>query len=230
VSAAQPTTETRGAVSTSWIGYVAPIAVFLIMTAGLEAYFPKYYVWLYILKVVLVSATLVAFRTTWRDIRFEPRVLVPAVLVGAVVFVEWILVDKITPRLAILGGRAAFDPFATLHESALRGLFLAFRFFGLVLMVPVMEELFWRSFLLRYFTNENWAALPIGEFSRTAFAMVAVAFGLAHPEWLAAIFCAVAYGLLLRQTRSLLACVVAHATTNLALGIYVLLTRQWHFW
>ena len=51
-----------------------------------------------------------------------------------------------------------------------------------------------------------------------------------HPEWLAAIICAVAYGLLLKQTKSLFACIVAHATTNLALGIYILLFQKWHYW
>ena len=53
---------------------------------------------------------------------------------------------------------------------------------------------------------------------------------LSHPEWLAAALCAVAYGLLLRQTRSLFACVVAHGVTNFALGLYVIAAHQWQLW
>jgi CAAX prenyl protease-like protein len=205
------------------------MAVFLALTA-LEGYAPKQYVWLYMAKVVLVTATLIACRAAWKDIRFEGRVLLPALLVGLAVFAEWILVDPFTPRFAFMGRRAEFNPFAAIGDPGLRGLFLAFRFFGLAVMVPVMEELFWRSFLLRYITKPDWESLPVGAFSWTAFAVVAAGFGLAHPEWVAAILCAVAYGLLLRQTRSLFACVVAHSVTNLALGIYVLTTQQWRFW
>lgn len=205
------------------------MAVFMAMTA-LEPKFPAYYVWLYIAKVCVVTGVLVAFRAVWQDIRFEARVLLPAVLVGLAVFVEWILLDRVTPPLPFLSHRTAFDPFTAIANSGLRGLFLAFRFFGLVLLVPVMEELFWRSFLLRYLTKEDFTSLPIGTFSASAFGIVAVAFGAAHPEWLAAIVCAIAYGLLLRQTRSLFACIIAHAVTNLALGVYVLAAHQWHFW
>ncbi len=222
-------TESEHAASTSWLGYVAPMAVFMALTT-LEGSAPKWYVWLYIAKVCVVTGTLIAFRSVWKDIRFEPRVLVPAALVGVAVFLEWILLDPITPPLRFLGSRVGFNPFTAIPNPGLRGLFLGFRFFGLALMVPVMEELFWRSFLLRYLTNEKFTTVPIGTFSGMAFAIVAVAFGLAHPEWLAAIVCAIAYGLLLRQTRSLFACMIAHATTNLALGLYVILIHQWHYW
>lgn len=205
------------------------MAVFMAMTA-LEPKFPAHYVWLYIAKVCVVTGVLVAFRAVWQDIRFEARVLLPAVLIGLAVFVEWVLLDKITPPLPFLGRRTGFNPFTAIAEPGPRGLFLAFRFFGLVLLVPVMEELFWRSFLLRYLTKEDFTPLPMGTFSASAFGIVAVAFGAAHPEWLAAIVCAIAYGLLLRQTRSLFACIVAHAVTNLALGVYVLAAHQWHYW
>jgi CAAX prenyl protease-like protein len=234
LSATRPaSTETSAARSAPyplWLAYVAPMAVFMGMTALLEPRFPAHYVWLYIAKVCIVTGALVAFRAAWQDIRFEAHVLLLAALVGLAVFAEWVLLDTVTPPLAFLGQRAAFNPFTAIAEPGLRGLFLVFRFFGLVLMVPVMEELFWRSFLLRYLTKEDFTSLPIGTFSASAFGIVAVAFGAAHPEWLAALVCAAAYGLLLRQTRSLFACIVAHAVTNLALGLYVLITHQWHFW
>jgi CAAX prenyl protease-like protein len=229
LTATPPTTETERAASAHWLGYVAPMGVFVVMTAG-ESYAAKGYVWLYIAKVCLVTGLLIAFRAVWKDIRWEARVLVPALVVGLAVFVEWVLLTPITPSLKFLGTRIGFNPFTAIGEPGLRNLFLAFRLFGLVLTVPVMEELFWRSFLLRYLTDEKFDSVPMGTFSATAFTIVAAAFGFAHPEWLAAILCAIAYALLLRQTRSLFACVVAHSTTNLALGIYILLAHQWHYW
>ena len=101
---------------------------------------------------------------------------------------------------------------------------------GLTLMVPLMEELFWRSFLIRIITKPEWQEMNPWDFSWMAFGAVAGLFALAHPEWLAAVICAVLYGLLLRQTKSLFACFVAHAVTNGLLGIYVLSGGHWALW
>jgi len=214
----------------TWPGYVVPMFLFMALTSA-ENSLPHVAIGLYVVKTVVVTVALLAFRAPWRDIRPEARVLPMAILVGLVVFVEWIVVDPLTPHLGWLGGkRSALNPFADFSDPTMRVLFLAVRFYGLVLMVPVMEELFWRSFLLRWLTHPDFQGLPIGDFSWSAFAIVAACFGLAHPEWLAAIVCACAYGLLLRQTRSLFACIVAHGVTNLALGIYVLTTHTWQYW
>lgn len=210
----------------SWVCYVVPMLLFTGLSM-LEGGNKNNYVWIYILKVAVVSLSLIVFRKTLRDYRFEWRVLLPAVLVGLFVFAEWIWIDPHTPHLA-MGKRVAFDPLALSEPQ--RALFLIFRLFGLAVMVPIMEELFWRSFLIRYITTEKFQSIPPYAFSWGAFAAVAAAFALAHPEWLAALICAVAYGLLLRQTRSLFACLIAHATTNFVLGLYVLTTHNWLYW
>lgn len=212
-----------------WLAYVTPMAAFMLLSAA-ESSVPKaYYVWLYFAKVVVVTAALLWFREPWKDIRPRTNLLVPAVLVGLLVFIEWVLIDKWIPY-PHLGSRTGLNPFTAIEVPALRILFLAVRFYGLAVMVPVMEEIFWRSFLLRYFSAPEFTNLPVGEFSWGSFWIVAVAFGLAHPEWLVAVICACAYALLLRQTKSLFACIVAHSTTNLALGVYVLLSQDWVYW
>lgn len=212
-----------------WLAYTAPIAAFIVLTS-VEGYVPQAgYVWFYLIKAIAVTATLVVFRAPWKDIRPTARVLVPAILVGLVVFAEWILLDQWIPY-PHLGSRVGFNPFDAIESPALRVLFLTVRFYSLVLMVPVMEELFWRSFLLRYFTDSDFARLPVGSFSWGAFAIVSGLFALAHAEWLVAFICACIYALLLRQTKSIFACILAHSTTNLALGIYVILARDWIYW
>ena len=128
------------------------------------------------------------------------------------------------------GSRAAFDPFASIEDSVQRAAFLALRFSGLVLVVPVMEELFLRSFVIRFVTNPDFWQVRIGDYSQTAFWAVAGLSALAHPEWLIAIIASVAYTLLLRRTRSLFASVAAHAVTNFALGMYVLKTGAYQYW
>ena len=215
----------------AWIGYVVPMALFLVMTT-LEGMWPGRYLWLYIAKVVVVSASLVLFRDTWKDYRLDWRVLAPAILVGLFVFAEWIPVDRLTPYHFTGGKRTALDPFSSIHDPELRYVFLAFRFFGLALMAPFMEELFWRSFLLRFVSEPDgdFRSLPMGKFTRGAFAIVAVAFAIAHPEWLSALICAIAYGLLLWRTKNLFAPFIAHAVTNLVLGIYILHAHAWQYW
>ncbi|HEX9997290.1 MAG TPA: CAAX prenyl protease-related protein [Abditibacterium sp.] len=212
-----------------WLPYVAPIVLFLALSDIEGRIARQFYPSFYAFKVVLVSLALWHFRAIWREIRWDKRVIMPAVGVGILVFAAWIGIDKAIPY-PHLGARTGFNPFAAIENPTAQFLFLAVRFFGLVLMVPLMEELFWRSFLLRYLTQPDFEKLPIGAFSWTSFALVAGAFGLGHSEWLPAIMAAIAYGLLLRATKSLLACIIAHSVTNLCLGIYVLSTGDWKYW
>jgi CAAX prenyl protease-like protein len=217
---------------THWAAYVVPMVAFLLVTQ-LEPHAGAKYPLVYIAKMVVVTICVLLFRAPLRDFRPEGRVLLPAILVGAAVFAEWIWLGPLThyPHLPLGSSRAEYNPFVAIANPALRVGFLAARFYGLVLLVPIVEEVFWRSFLLRYITDPDrfWRQKP-WDYSWTAFAVVAVGFGLSHPEWLEAMICAAAYGLLLRQTRSLFACVVAHSVTNLMLGVYVVTQHEWKFW
>ncbi|HEV2765432.1 MAG TPA: CAAX prenyl protease-related protein, partial [Pyrinomonadaceae bacterium] len=168
------------------------MAVFLVFTLAESAAGGRAYVLLYVLKVCAVTAALYACRSTSKDVKISARVLAPAVGVGLLVFAQWVLLDKYVNYYR-LGSRAAFNPFEAVADPALRLLFMVARFYGLVLVVPLMEELFWRSFLLRYFTSHKFEKVPLGAFSWPAFAVVAVGFALSHPEWLPALFTACAY-------------------------------------
>ncbi|HEU5117930.1 MAG TPA: CPBP family glutamic-type intramembrane protease, partial [Isosphaeraceae bacterium] len=54
-------------------------------------------------------------------------------------------------------------------------------------------------------------------------------FALAHPEWLPALLTGLLWAGLLWWSRSVLACVLSHATANLGLGLYVLATGEWSY-
>jgi CAAX prenyl protease-like protein len=208
--------------------YWIPMIVFGALTLG-ESYLPaEWFPAAYLAKAVIVTTTLLVFRTPLREITFDARLLLPSIAIGLAVFVVWVGVDKVIdyPRF---GTRTGFNP-EQLHGSAWWPAFLAIRLYGLVLMVPVMEEIFWRSFLLRYFTQPDFTAIPVGTFSATALWVMVAASALAHPEWVVAIVASLAYALWLRSSRSLFGAIVAHATTNAALGSYVLATREWHYW
>jgi CAAX prenyl protease-like protein len=211
------------------LAYSTPMAIFLALTF-LEGQLPQaWYPFLYCTKVCLVTLSLAVFRRTLSDIRPTWRVVVPAALIGLGVCVAWVGIDRAVPY-PHLGTRVGFNPFEAIPDTRAAMAFVAVRLFGLALLVPVMEELFWRAFLLRYLTTTDFLSVPFEAFSWSAFWMVAGAFSLAHPEWLPAAVTACVYGLLLRRTRSVFAAVVAHAVTNAALGVYILVTHSWVYW
>ena len=211
--------------------YVVPMAAFLGLSA-VEGMFPGplWYPWLYALKIAIVSGLVWACRSTWRDLAPRPSggALALAIALGLAVAAVWVGLDGLYPIPKFLGTRAAFDPNELPKVG--RWAFLAVRFAGLVLLVPLMEELFWRSFLMRWVIDPEFTKVPIGRVTPPALAATSVLFALAHPEWLPALLTGLAWAWLVARTKNLSACVVSHATANLALGVYVVLTGDWKYW
>jgi uncharacterized protein len=111
---------------------------------------------------------------------------------------------------------------------------LTMRFVRLLVIVPIAEEVFWRGFLMRYVQADggDFQRVPFGRHSSAAFAITTLGFMLVHSpaDWLGALgFGSLMYWLAVR-TKSLAACILMHAITNLLLGAYVLATKQWGFW
>lgn len=221
-----------------WLPYVLPMAVFLAMTS-LEAYLPKVeqgtdpklYALAYGIKVIVVTLAMIACRTAWSDLLPRPSALSLAisVLAGLTVAALWVKIPS--PPIPFLTGDAArvgFDP-GTLAPP-LRYVFLAFRFFGLVIMVPIFEELFWRSFLMRWVIDQDFKKLAVGTVTPLAALITSGLFALAHPEWLPALITGLIWAGLLWKTRSISACVISHMVANLGLGIYVMATESWVYW
>ncbi|UFS69098.1 CAAX prenyl protease-related protein [Geomonas sp. RF6] len=186
--------------------------------------------YLYPLKAFSVAALLYLYRNHYPELRLrdllDRRVSLASCIVGVVTFILWIYLDW---TVSVVGGPAGFDP-ALLPEGAIRFAMTAVRVAGAVLVVPVMEELFWRSFLLRYIVDPDFESVPIGRFTWTSFAVSSLLFGLEHHLFVAGVTAGIIYNVLLYKTRSLAQCVLAHAVTNLALAGYVLLTHNWWLW
>ena len=223
-----------------WLPYVAPMAVFVGLTSC-ENLFPRtavgaptiaFYPWIYAIKLGLVVMTIWLSRSTWRDLRPWPTPAAAALAgaIGLAVALVWVGADGYYPTWGTVGARAAYDPMTLTPAS--RAAFLAVRFFGLVLVVPLFEELFWRSFAVRWLIDpDRFEAVPIGRVTLAAAAITAGLFALEHPaEWLPALGTGFAWAWLLRWSRSVSACFLSHAVANLALGIYVILTGDWKFW
>ena len=196
---------------------------------ALESYVPAaQFPAAYALKAVVVTACVLLFRAPLSEIRVNAGVVAPSVLIGLIVFVLWVGIDRIVPYQH-LGSRTAFDP-TPLRGSPVWIAFLAVRFYGLVLMVPVIEEILWRSFFLRWVRQSDFRRLAVGTFSATGLWLMVAGSALSHPEWLVAAIASLVYAVWLRRTGNLFASIVAHATTNAALGVYVLATGSWQYW
>lgn len=210
------------------IAYCAPAVVFAIGTA-LEGYAgADLYPGAYALKAAAVAAALYVCRGIFTDLTWNARMLLPAVGVGLAVFALWVGVERWVPY-PHLGERIGYNPYEMMSPGAAAG-FIAVRLAGLVVLVPVFEELLWRSFVIRYVTSADFHAIPHGTFSTAALLIVCGAAAIAHTEWLSGLLANVVYCLLLHRTRSVLACVIAHAVTNAVLGAYVLTTGNWQLW
>jgi CAAX prenyl protease-like protein len=204
----------------------------------------EHYPAIYAAKIAATIAALVLFWPAYvTGAGFALRVAPLAIVVGLVGGVLWIALAHVplTPVFAPLGladwfdtsDRPAFNPFEQLAgNSAWTYGFLAIRFIGLVLVVPLMEELFLRAFLMRFVMHANWPRIPFGEVNGLAVAVGTLLPMLTHPpsEMLAvAVWFSLVTWLMVR-TKNFWDCVVAHAVTNLMLGIYVVAFKQWWLW
>jgi len=234
-----------------WLTFLVPLAVYMLagslepkpQPASGAGWLPipyHYYPVVYTLKLALTLGAVLWVLPGYRGFSF--RVSPLAVLVGVVGIVVWVglcalrleqrwLVPLGLGRFVDLGTRSGYNPFAGLNpeDAHWARIILAVRFFGLVLVVPVIEEFFLRGFLMRFFVRGDWWDVPIGTVNWAAL-LVGLAYPvLSHP---AEAFAAAAWfslvTLLMIKTRNLWDCVVAHAVTNLLLGLYVVRWEQWH--
>ncbi|MBA2622156.1 MAG: CAAX prenyl protease-related protein [Chthoniobacterales bacterium] len=217
------------------LAYTLPMAVFLgglALVTLLKAIGGSFWLtspeyWVFPLQTFASAAVLFWF---WRDYEFQGLKKILFVLVVAVfVFALWIAPQMwlgFSPRTE------GFNPDSFSAQPTAYWTTVCLRFLRLVVIVPLVEEIFWRGFLLRYFIHEKFEEVPFGAFSWLSFAVVTVGFTFAHTraDWVAAAVTGALYNLVAYRTRSLTSCVLAHAVTNLLLGLWIMQSRQWGFW
>jgi hypothetical protein len=215
--------EATAARTRPWAPYVVPFLIFAALTyllplCGLTAGAA------YGTKVLITAVALIGY---WRRVRAEFHVahVGLSLVSGTAVYALWVLLEGHYPQI----GASAFNPHLEAGGPWVGGL-LAFRLAGAVLVVPIMEELFWRSFALRMLVDPDFRHVPLGHFSWFSFLVVAVAFGFEHHRWLPGILAGMIYAGVLYRTRNLFVPTLSHATTNLLLGVHVMLTGQWFYW
>ena len=184
--------------------------------------------WLYPLQAGVAAAAVAYFWRRYDELRGRAPavpVIVASLAVGLGVFAAWVSIDA---GWATFGEAAVSAP--RRPDGTLDWALAAPRLFGAVLVVPVVEELFWRSFVMRWLDRTDFPRQDPRHVGWRAFALTALVYGFAHSFWVAGIVAGLAYGWLYARTANLWAPVIAHATANAAVGAWMVHKDAWQFW
>jgi uncharacterized protein len=185
--------------------------------------------------VGLAAMTLVLWLVARPALDFRVRRWAPTLLVGAGIFVIWIGPDLLFPdyRHSILFENSVLGTArSSLSEGARRDpVVLAMRVIRSVVIVPIVEELFWRGWVMRWLIDADFRRVPLGAYTATSFWTVALLFAAEHgPYWDVGLAAGVIFNLWMVRTKSLGDLILAHAVSNACLGAYVIAAGKWEYW
>jgi CAAX prenyl protease-like protein len=218
----------------------APFVIFLLLTAAQGKWGPASDYWLYFAKTVAGLALLIAVRPLVTEMRWAFSW--EAVVAGVAVFGVWVGISSgwahqstLWIKLGLTSAPKFLTPAWNPNDqfgpgSALAWFFIIVRIAGSTLVVPPLEEVFYRSFLYRYLARHEFLDVPLNRFFPFPFFATALIFGIAHNEWLAGILCGATYQWLVIRKGRLGDAMTAHAITNFLLGIWVVWRGAWNFW
>jgi CAAX prenyl protease-like protein len=183
--------------------------------------------------VALVTAALLFWS---RDLlSLKPSHWFGSIFIGIAVFVIWIGPDLLWPSYRShwllqnqITGRVATSISVSQQNATA---FIVWRVLGSAVLVPVMEELFWRAWLMRFLISREFLKVPLGTYRAQAFWITAVLFASEHgPYWDVGLAAGVIYNWWIVRTRNIADCILAHAITNGCLAAYVVLAGKWQYW
>jgi exosortase E/protease (VPEID-CTERM system) len=212
------------------VGSSNPTAAYLVplltlIGAGLvTALFTAEFDWLYPLRIALPLIPLWVFRDYYRELRWSWSWT--PVGIGVAVFVMWIALEPARDPADVSRIPDALSGVST----AVAGVWLVSRVLGSSIVVPVVEELAFRGYLVRRLISADFSQVSPKQFTALSFIVSSVAFGALHQRWLAGILAGMAYAFAQYRRGEITDAIVAHAVTNTLLAVYVLAFGQWGFW
>jgi uncharacterized protein len=242
--------ELRSSPGAAWAGPLLVLSAFLGLNSLVKSkdesaawYLSQPEQWVYPIQTLVTLACIVFW---WRNYTFRPltmKHIALAVAVGVIgialwLLPSWLVVNGHAGELKALGfisrHEPGFDPTMWQDRPGVYWSVIVLRFLRMTVVVAIAEELFWRGFLWRLLSEpyRDFHQGAFGQWRWQALAAVVPMFALAHfgPDLMvAAIWCLLVSWLYVR-TRSVGACIVAHAVSNFLLGIYIMVTQQWGLW
>lgn len=177
---------------------------------------------------------LVLWLASRRILDFRVERGMASVLVGVAVFLIWVGPDLLIPghRGHWLLQNSLTGPVGSSFPEDARGNSLAilFRAMRAIIIVPIVEELFWRGWLMRWLIDQDFTRVRLGAVTPFAFIATAILFASEHgPYWDVGLAAGIAYNWWMMRTRSLGDLILAHAVTNACLVAFVLATGRWEY-
>lgn len=215
-----------------------PFAIFIALTFLQDRFGEAGRYWIYFGKILAGAAILIV---VWRHIEeLEWRLSWEAVVVGVAVFAIWVGLDGRYPPTQALFEKLGLAKPATGTpwnpneafgvSSGLAVFFIVVRIVGSSLVVPPLEEVFFRSFVYRFIASKDFLSVPLDRFLPVPFLVTSLLFAFEHQEWLPGFLCGFAYqGLVIWKGR-LGDAITAHGITNFLLALWVVWRGAWHFW
>jgi hypothetical protein len=229
---------------------VAPFVFFLALTFCQGQFGAASAYWFYLAKTLIAVWLIWEMRPLVSEMRWA--VSWEAVVVGVGVFVIWVGLDpfyphsgeilhnNIYPFLKKIGlgflcsdskSEQLWNPNNQFGEGTILAcLMIVTRTLGSTLVVPPLEEVFYRSFLYRYLAKPDFLSIPLNRFLPVPFLVTVVIFGFEHDQWLAGILCGMAYQWLVLRKNRLGDAMTAHAITNFLLSLWVVWRGAWQVW
>jgi CAAX prenyl protease-like protein len=211
--------------------YIVPFSIYIF--AGDIARFvftgyEQYHVYIgYTLRTFIVGIILLGSRHRFPELSKKYLSFdVLTIFIGMLIFILWVGLEGFYPQF--FSASAHYD--TTTFGGTLIMVLILVRFIGSVLVAPVIEELFMRSFLMRYIISPKWEDVSIGSYTFESFAIVALVFGFSHYRWLPGLLTAILLNLLLYRKSNIVSCIVAHGIANLLLLLYVVATGSWFYY
>lgn len=215
------------------IPYIAPFIAFFALLLSSDYLGGLLGQWEFPFRVVCLSLVLWVFSRDVIDLRV--RYWAMTFLVGVGVFAVWIAPDMLFPgyrnhwlfQNSITGTIKTSIPQDLLNNMMV----LVFRTIRAVILVPIIEELFWRAWLMRWLISPNFESVPLGKYTAASMWISALFFASEHgPYWEVGLAAGLIYNFWMVRTKSLGDCIFAHAVTNAALSLFVIATGRWEYW
>ncbi len=212
--------------------YVIPFAVFLALL-GLHTVVPSPELVDQWIRLVVMTAVLLAVSRSVLDFRIQRWAA--SIFLGVAVFVIWIAPDVLFPNYRhswlfenSITGAAQTTLSAT---SQMQTIIVVLRTMRSILIVPIIEELFWRAWLMRWLISAHFRKIPLGAYTPFSFWIVAVLFATEHGSyWDVGLVTGVIYNWWMIRTKSLGDLILTHAVTNACLSAYIIGARKWEYW
>jgi exosortase E/protease (VPEID-CTERM system) len=205
------------------VAYLAPLLATL-AAAMVTGMFSAGFDLLYPLRVIIALGVLWYFRKSYKKARLAWSWI--AILIGVGTSAMWLILARLSPnaQTGIPEGIAGLS-------TSWAIIWIIFKVVGYVGTTPVVEELAFRGYLLRRLVSTEFTDVQVSRITMFAVVLSSVLFGAMHGRnWLPGILAGMLYAWAYHRRGQIGNAMLAHATTNALIALYVLISGDWSKW